>query len=229
MKIKIIACACLLGFATAVTAADPKPPEIVSLGAPFKPQEPLNINVDFAGGSIDQFLTAVNKTEGISLSIVSAMETPDFTRVELPAFALRNVTLFTITQVLVGLMEPRGYNLNFAGAADPNTMVAVLQKRETPRKMTPVNGEFLSFQLTPYLADQSVDDIVSAIRTAWELDPAHEAAELRVKFHPGTGLLLVSGPPEAIYLTQSVLGQLKRKPDPKPAAAAGNPPPPAKP
>src|SRR3954462_9566117 len=80
-------------------AAVPARETVVTAVAPVKQEEPRTIDVDFPGGSIDKLLSAVSKADGMSLSIISVGETPEFAQVELPAFTLRNVNLFTIFQV----------------------------------------------------------------------------------------------------------------------------------
>ena len=84
---------------------------------------------------------------------------------------------------------------------------------------------FQSFQLAPYLEFQSVDDIVGAVHAMWALDPMRSPEALRVKFHPPTGILLVSGPSEGIQMVEVILRQLRRsseqapRPNPAPAPA----------
>ena len=58
----------------------------------------------------------------------------------------------------------------------------------------------------------------------WELDPAHDPKALNLKFHPGTSILLVSGSTDAIMVTQSVIGQLKRNPEVLPKPEQKSPP-----
>lgn len=167
-----------------------------------------SFSIDFPGGTVRDFLNAVAKLEGVSLSIIA--NDPADLKTPLPAFSLRNSGVQTVVMALMRLLETRGYNLNPVGM-EPNSVVAVLARQEPRPKAAPPPPPTLfdSFPLGTYLADQTIDDIVGAIRAGWELDPAHDKESLRLKFHPGTSILLVSGPPEAIQIASKVISQLK--------------------
>ena len=188
------------------------------------PTEFVNFNVDFPGGPISQLLATLAKIDGISLNIIGVGEAADFARVELPAFSLRNVNIIAVSEVLRNFLEPRGFELRpVGGSANANTMVLTLKRNEAKvPKQAP--AMFQSFRLYPYLQAQTVDDIVGAIRAGWELDPAHDPKALNLKFHPGTSILLVSGSTDAIMVTQSVIGQLKRNPEVLPKPEQKSPP-----
>ena len=188
---------------------------------PLKPtREVLNMvmpraatfSIDFPGGSIRTFLAAASKIDGVSISIVSAGDASDLDT-PLPPFSLRNTNAMVTLQVLGRLLSPRGFDLSTMEAGQ-NSAVAVLSRRSTsrPRPVVPPADQFESFQLAPYLVDQTIDDIVGAIRAAWELNPEHDANQLKLKFHPATSILLASGPREGLDLTAKIISQLKVKP-----------------
>jgi type II secretory pathway component GspD/PulD (secretin) len=166
-------------------------------------------NIDFPGGTIRDFLSAAAKIQGVSISIVSAggpedLETP------LPPVSLRNTSPIITLQVLSRLLISRGYDLGVMDSG-PNSAVAVLTPHEAPKPPKhESNSFFQSFQLAQYLTEQSIDDIVGAIRAAWELDPKHDPKALQLKFHPATSILLVSGPPEGLNVATQIVSQLKR-------------------
>lgn len=203
-----------LTAAPALRAAAPKPsPDIVTASPAPEPPRPLTFNVDFPGGAVSLLIDAIAKTDGASLSLVARDQTTDFSRIELPAFTLRNVQLITVVGVLGQFLEPRGYIVRPMDGINANTVVCMLSRMPPPAHPNGISpNEFMSFQLAPYLPVQSVDEIVSAIRAGWELDPAHDRDALKLKFHPSTSILLVAGPADAIPLTQSIINSLKRGP-----------------
>jgi hypothetical protein len=187
--------------------------------------EPKKISIDFRGGPLSALLNQIGGPDGPSLSIIGA-DGLNPSEVGLPPFSLRNAHLVTLIEVVRQLV-PREFQFEPAGPIEPNTAVCVLRRRVFDQPRTNA-GDFESFQLAPLLKEQSVDDIIGAIRTAWELDPRHDKEALRIKFHPPTGLLLISGqsdgsrrPSEAIEIAHKVISQLKRPPGTPP----GSPPP----
>jgi len=185
------------------------------------PAEP-NIDIDFPGGSIAQLVTLLAKSGINSFNLIG--EKPDM-EVQLPPFSLRNVEPGALGAALQVLLRHSGVNLMLQGTS--KAILGVLSREQNPAaRSTGSRSAFESFQLTPYLADQTVDDIVGAIRAGWELDPAHDGTALRLRFHPATSVLLVSGPDDAIVLARNVLMQLKRTPEKRhPINPIGTPPP----
>jgi hypothetical protein len=171
---------------------------------------PKLLNVDFPGGPMTALLAAINK-DGGGFNVVG--EKSDLA-IELPALSLRNADAASLANALGGLLQQRGYFLGGSGRNLPGQNPVFVLRKLALHEIDQRNvGEFQSFQLAPYLDLQSVDDIVSAIRAAWELDPSNKPEQLRIKFHPSTGILLVSGPRMGIHTVQTVLGQLRRAPD----------------
>jgi hypothetical protein len=189
--------------------------EAVKTARSQMPAPATTFSIDFPGGTIRHFLNAVSKIDGVSVNII-ADEADDLTT-PLPAFSLRNTNAQTVLQVLMRLLEARGFSLTPVGM-EANSVSAVLARKKPspPQRSSP--SQFESFQLAPYLADQSIDDIVGAIHAAWELDPQHDANALKLKFHPATSILLVSGPGEGLSTAAKIISQLKISPKiPKPA------------
>ena len=170
---------------------------------------PQLISVDFPGGPASALVAAIAKTDrGNSFNLIG--EKTDLA-IELPAFSVRNADPAALAVALNGILQPRGYVLAPSGRVSTGQSPVF-----TLRKMNPYEsdhrqlGQMQSFQLAPYLEHQSVEDIIGAIRTAWELDPARSPAALRLKFHPPTGILLVSVPGDGIPVVMSVLKELRR-------------------
>lgn len=174
------------------------------------------ITVDFPGGPISALLAATEKSSPSGFNVIS--EKADLA-IELPPFSVRNAEPVELANALTGILQPRGYTLTSSyrptsGRAPVFTLrkLGPYEGRADPRLLP----QFQSFQLGPYLEHQTVDDIVSAVHTAWELNAAQSPDTLRVKFHPPTGILLVSGPQQGIYVVENILRQLRRNPDPTP-------------
>lgn len=183
---------------------------------------PKLINVDFPGGPMSALLAAINK-DGGGFNVVG--EKSDLA-IELPPLSLRNADAASLASALGGFLQQRGYFLGGAGRPVPGQSPVYVLRKLSPSESDARNiAQFQSFQLAPYLEHQSVDDIVSAIRAAWELNPANKPDQLRFKFHPPTGILLVSGPQMGIHAVQTVLGQLRRasEQNPKSNQKSGQP------
>jgi hypothetical protein len=167
------------------------------------------ISVDFPGGPASALIAAIGKSDrDNSFNVIGEKED---LAIELPAFSVRNADPAALANALNGILQPRGYILAPSGRVDPGQSPVF-----TLRKLTPYEtdqrqvGQFQSFQLAPYLELQTVDDITGAIRAAWELDPARSPTALRLKFHPPTGILLVSAPQDGLRVVQAVLNELRR-------------------
>ncbi len=199
--------------------------EAKASAAPEPP--PRFVNVNFSGGSISAFIAAAEKGGYDGFNVVA--EKNDLT-LELPPFTIHNADPSALAAALDGLLRPRGYTLQpIATRMLPGQAPVFVLRKLNPNEIDHrLASDFQSFQLAPYLEYQSVDDIVGAIRAAWELDPARKPDNLRLKFHPPTGILLVSAARDGINIVSATLAQLRRspeanlklapKPDPQPAA-----------
>ena len=163
--------------------------------------------IDFPGGTIAQLVKAVSNSSGPAFNVIG--EKADLAT-ELPPFSLRNADSESLANALNQLLQSRG--LNVTRASGPNIVgergqlnipIYALIRRAS---FDPIVSD--SFQLAPYLEKQSIDDIVVAIRTLWELNPANRPEALQLKFHPQTKLLLVSGTPAAIQVASKVISTL---------------------
>jgi len=165
--------------------------------------QPSHLTLDFPGGSVAQLIATINKPGGPGLNLLGEK---DDLAIQLPAFAVRNVHPSAFAQALRQLLEPRGLTVIQEG---PDMFV--LRKLSTMRGVEPTSFE--SFQLGSYLEKQSIDDVVGAIRIAWELNPANKPDALQLKFHPPTKLLLVSGTRDAINVASKVISTLAGAPE----------------
>jgi hypothetical protein len=178
-------------------------------------QTPWIFNVDFPGGSLDQLIKSISSANAAIFNVVG--EKADLATT-IPGFSLRNADSESLANALNQLIAPRGLNISraqgpsFVGPRGPasgpaNSSIYVLSRRSAIDRPA-----FDSFQLAPFLEKQTIDDIVTAIRTLWELNPANRPEALQLKFHPPTKLLLVSGTPEAIAVASKVISRLEGAP-----------------
>lgn len=196
--------------------------EYIAANNPSRSETPAPLfSVDFPGGSVATLMALIEKSGSAGLNIIG--EKTDLA-LDLPPLSVRNTDASSFASALDSILRPRGYILESSRrpSAPNQAPVYVLRKLnayEVPNRNS--SSLFQAFQLASFLDTHSVDDIVNAIRTAWELDPSHNRDAMHLKFHPPTGILFVSCPPEGVSLVQNVLSELRRlqPPAPKPAAA----------
>jgi hypothetical protein len=165
-----------------------------------KPGTP-SINIDFPGGSIAQLVAQINTSESGPFNLIGEKK---FQETPLPPFSLRNTEPASLAVGLNGLLRPSELAISLAGQN-----IFVLTKSVSPSSpFTTTAQTFQAFQLAPYLATLSVEEITDAILVAWESAPDHDPKQLRFKFHPATKLLFVYGPPEAIAIATQLVPQL---------------------
>ena len=116
--------------------------------------------------------------------------------------------------------SPASSNTRQSGAPDgrvSQSVVCVLRSTDSASDAKRASQPaFESYQLAEFIyADQTLEVIFDAIYTAWSIDPKHDPASLRLKFHPGTKLLFVSGPAPATTITRQVVAGLRKNPVPR--------------
>lgn len=179
---------------------------------------PPLITVHSKGGPLSGFLAAASSLKGISFTLINAAD-PTALEAPIAPFELTNANWGTVINVLSTFLMSRSLELRVVGGDNPNpaeaqTVVCVLNPTDASRAAghRATQSEFESLQLGEHLdATQTIEVVVDAIRTAWELDPARDPAALRLRFHPATKLLLVSGPAPASLIVRQVIGGLQKK------------------
>lgn len=117
----------------------------------------------------------------------------------------------TLTYLLVGQYPP----------PSPVEPEAPQPPPPVPAEPTPPRTVFF-FSLEPYLERFTVDDIITAVKTGWDLDGKKDRPTL--KYHEQTKLLVASGDPFQVEMIKSVLANLGRS-----ASRSGTPSRPAPP
>lgn len=177
---------------------------------------PYRFTLHSEGGTLREFLTALSRDKEVNLTLINAGAPSDLDLI-LPPFDVRNANWNMIVEVIANFVATRGLFLKIAGSDQANpdiskSVVCVMRPDSADNKRTADAG-FESFQIGDYLADtQTIDEIVDAIRTGWGLVPGSSQDALRIKFHPATKLLLVSGPSAATQVAKQVLNGLRKKP-----------------
>lgn len=178
----------------------------------YAPPKPQLMSLDFPGGTLGEFIALLNKTK----SPINLMADKAEQEVQLPAITLRNVNGQDVGNAMAQWLRSRGLTLGssgqFYGPGDGAPVYFVVTDPAGPGHFQ----LFAPFQLWQQLEYQSIDDIVAAIRNAWELDPTHNPADLKLKFHAPTTVLLVVGPNQAIEIATRVIASLKAAPNQTP-------------
>ena len=205
-----------LWAADSSTASKPPTPT-TEAASPSTNATPKLITFDFPGGTVAELLTGtgfssnasvyVINPNGISVTGAKVINEPSVdTTTVVPPFSVRNATPDDLVRAFNAAMAPYGLRLITNG-----TSFLLMMSKRPDQPSRP--SFFNSYQLNPYLEQQSIDDIVDAIQTAWALDPAIKAASPQLKYHPATSILFVYGSPEALGTAQQVIYSLKHGPD----------------
>src|SRR4029079_7426843 len=121
-----------------------------------------------------------------------------------PKFELHNVTYTDIFIALNSLPSPRQPQWLSRGKG-PDSFWVLRAENPAPAGNTKVSQVF---QLQPYLAKYKVEDITTAIQTAWEMLGDEKSAKL--KYHKDTSLLIVVGSQTQLAAISQVLQALTR-------------------
>jgi hypothetical protein len=142
--------------------------------------------------------------------VPNVMIAPTMRDVQLPSFELQNVTMNDVFQALNGLSQSTGGTWQLSGSSE-----AIWVLNPTPKPSTiPVAGfqplpskrQCRIFPLSRYLNDYTIDDITTAVQTAWGM--VGEESDPQLKFHKDTHLLIAVGSDQQLAIMQEVLNSL---------------------
>jgi hypothetical protein len=176
--------------------------------------EPKGISVDFPGGTLAQLLTAISNSGSQPFNLIASKEA---LALPLPQFSLRNVgprdLALALDQLLVGYIvdfptektERDGLPVFTLRATEP------VHQQNAETKQRPSRAT--SYPITQLLqAQMPIDKVIDSINAAWTLDPANKPDDLKVKYHEGTGILLVSSRDErALALVDRMIMSLREQ------------------
>lgn len=153
-----------------------------STPATAAPANPYLVTIDFKGGPLSKLIAGLNANRATPYTLINTMTGFD---PEVPPFAVHQQPFPAVMTAVSALIRPQG------GVIQSLTEnLALLQARDD-RKET----SFVAFQLEMQLNRLSLDEIISAIRSAYAFAAPEEKPDaLRFKFHPGTKILFIAGP-----------------------------------
>ena len=186
------------------------------------PEKALVFDLDFPGGTVEQFIQYLNDARKIPVNLV--FDDRD-KKIRIPKLELRNVTGDSIVGVLnaIGGSAADSGEEGFSIIAVDGVLIPGAPRQTTGRVMS--KGEEKVFVLVPrnrrnqleqvkffnleaYLVRSSVEDITTALNAGYQLKTGGNE-RLNLKFHKETQLLMVRGGPEELSMVADVLSQLK--------------------
>jgi hypothetical protein len=196
---------------------------------------PYLLTIRSLGGTLKEFIDVASRSDDVSLNVINAGDPADL-EIKLPPFELRNADWGTVIEVLANFLATRGLQLKHAGggsggdSAVSRSVVCVLRPIEViPNMSRSAQPEFEAFQLAPYIIEspragdkgQDISVVVDAILAAWSMTGAQinfaqssalewSDKQSRMKYHPATKMLFISGPPSAIAVARQVISNLPK-------------------
>jgi hypothetical protein len=226
----------------------PAPPRVfVGGGGAIEHQSQLTVfDLDFKGGTPKELVAAISQAMGRSLN---AIVPDDVSGTTIPALNLTGVTVnqvfdaLQIASVRKVVFQGRAFGRNAdgpvqgqatfgfrnVGPGSDNTIWCFYV--EDPSIGAPVLAavpapQCAIYQLGSYLERYKIEDITTAVETAWKMMDVKKIPEM--KFHKDTQLLIAVGAPEQLSMISSVLSALDRGTPavaPKPSVPPGAPAP----
>jgi len=201
-SLSFLVCLCLVCSTNAAkqesvpAKADTAPADLYSMGLPPTPQ---TLNIEFRGGDLMTLIEAIKQqNDGAVPNVVIS---DDVRGVEIPPFRLVNVAFFELMEALDAI--DIGLDID-----TPTDNVSTIGKKYT-MAMAPSKVEIYSLRrlLDPEgPLHLKMDDIATAIRTAWDM--IREPGEPNMKVHQETGLLIVRGSEEEQEVVKTVISRL---------------------
>jgi hypothetical protein len=161
-------------------------------------------DIDFPGGTLAELLTVIEGKLGAKPNVIASKEALE---VVLTAFSLRKVRT---TDVLNALEKLAAFNRPRIEMSTSGRITIVLVKpvairkpRKAPTWTRVYDLRDLLLGLNPY----KIADIVTAVETAWGMDPEPHGA--RLKFHEETRLLIAMGTELELEIIDQVLREMR--------------------
>jgi hypothetical protein len=189
-------------------------------------------DLNFPGGTPDQFVAAISTALGAPLNAIIPNEQRNTRIMPIKVFGVTVPELFSalesastterpiVTSTSNGGMRnvqfrttAMGFRPNLSNVSD-KTVWSFYSTEPTEEYLEAINGiknpepVCQYFQLAPYLVDHSIEDITTAIQTGWKMLRVSPMPQL--SFHEETKLLIAVGLPANIAEIPQVLEQLQR-------------------
>ena len=201
-------------------------------GAPLSSSTQVfpKFDLDFPGGTPDLLVRMIAEATGHPLNVIIP---EDLASTSIPAIKLRNVTVPHVFGALSQasrreVARINGYNPSMPGGAptpvyqihttsygfftqgdqNPDSVWYFRAERPAiiPDPVPPVRPKVCRFfQLGPYLDEYKVEDITTAVETAWTMLGKTNEDQPEMKFHKDTKLLIVVGSEGQVAMIDSVL------------------------
>ncbi len=220
----VVLCLAFADFCIAQPAANPAPP--LSDAGKDSGSGSDKFNLDFKGGTVHQLVDAISAARG---KLVNVYIPADAQRISFPPVKAQETDLKSLL-VAVSL----GGRARFEGGSGPMRFAFIPATEKgldfwylAIEGVAPDGSSFQLrdqasrelesrvYLLTPYLdAGISVDDITTAIRTAWKMFD-RENTKANLSYHRETKLLIAVAPNEELQAIDQVLGALQQGIHPK--------------
>lgn len=167
------------------------------------------VTVEFPGGTMREFIAALEQSTSEPVNIVGTGPTD---RMTVDPMTLRNVDVNTALRVATARVpgtEPYAANLQRYGTAaeTPVYHVQVVEMRPPRPMRTREAHQIEVFSLREVLgADIPADTILTAVEVAISLDP--EAPEPAMRFHEPSSLLIIHGTASQVRAARQVVDEL---------------------
>ena len=207
----ILACVAMGVEAQVAPASTPKSPELP------------RFDFEFKGGSPKELVDALNVPLRGSLNVIIPDES---NKARIPAIKVKEANVQQIFEALtrasqrsVYMEVQAGGRKAFQSASDqimfnssgPITENTVWAFQFLTQRPPPISDSVRFYQLEPYLDGLKVDDIVTAIQTAWKMLGDSPGAKL--KYHPESKLMIAVGQEADFALIDAALKELPKKVD----------------
>jgi hypothetical protein len=200
-------------------------------GLPVK-KEPVIKSIIFDGGSPEELIRALRlalRESDANAHGPNVLISPSMKDAKLPAFELQNVTFTDIFQALNNVSDTSSAGKwVLSGSSEPIWVLNPVQPPHTYGMPTPIplsnytpgsrppSGTRVSscqiFPVARFLTSFKIDDLTTAIETAWSLSPTvQKEPPGTLKFHKDTELLIVVGTQEELRLVTEVLTSLRQE------------------
>jgi hypothetical protein len=236
MAVTLLVSGLVLSSPVAFGQQNPPPSRLARPGFPSPPiahvgGEEANVpltkfDLDFPGGTPSELVRAIEKASGNPPNAIIPKEAADL---QLPALKMRNVDVAQLFDALqasslktVTYPTTIGYGGMLAGGQgmtyqqyqtsygfrtqgpvrDDSVWYFFNEKPNLPEQARAVRF----YQLAPYLETYKIEDITTAIQTAWKM--LGETSPPTINFHKDTKLLIAVGEADKLKLIDSVLAQL---------------------
>jgi len=183
-------------------AQEPQPPVAAESAPGVESIHLRKLDVDFPGGKISALLARLEEAAGGKPNILVDSKSAE---VEIPALSLRSVTIPEIMDAVSQLHSSlrvdigRGRSIITLTYSQPN--MSHTRPRDDRRSIQ-------LFNIDRYLDTFKIEDIVTAVETAWGMLGDSENAS--VLFHEETRLLIAGGTSDQLSAIHQVLSELEQ-------------------